>query len=338
MVNINKIALIPTYEPTKEFLKLLYSLSQKEFEIIIVNDGSSKEYEEIFMKAQKYAKVISYETNKGKGIAIKIGLKYIKKFLKSPYIVITMDCDGQHTALDANKLYEEALKNKETLVIGKRIRNEETPIKSKLGNGITRFIYRILTKTDIYDTQTGLRAFQGDLIDFLLEIEGERYEYEMNVLLKCSKNNIKVKEVEIETIYVNNNSNSHFKPFKDSIQIYKQIIKFSFSSLISFVIDYMLYIVFNIISQNIIFSNILARIISSTVNYNINKRMVFKSNKKIYKSFTQYFLLVILILVLNTLMLNLFVNILLINKYLAKIVIELTLFFISWMIQKKIIF
>lgn len=338
MSRIEKIALIPTYKPTKEFLKLLQNLSQNNFNIIVVNDGSGKEYEEIFMQAEKYARVISYEINKGKGAAIKVGLEYIKNSLKSTYIVITMDCDGQHTVADANKLYEEALKDKNSLIIGKRIRNEKTPIKSKIGNGITRFIYRILTRTDIYDTQTGLRAFQGNLTDFLLAIEGKRYEYEMNVLLECSKNNIKVKEVEIETIYIDNNSNSHFKPFKDSIQIYKQILKFSFSSLLSFGIDYILYVVFNMITQSIIISNVLARVISSIVNYSINKKVVFNSNKKIYKSFAQYFLLVALILALNTIILNLFVNTLCINKYLAKIIIEIILFSISWLIQKKIIF
>ena len=61
----------------------------------------------------------------------------------------------------------------------------------------------------------------------MLEIEGERFEYEMNVLLTCSTKKIKITEIQIDTIYIENNSGSHFNSVKDSIKIYKEIFKYT---------------------------------------------------------------------------------------------------------------
>lgn len=329
---IQKIVLIPSYEPDDKLITLVKNI---DYDIVVVNDGSKKSYNKIFDEVKKYAKVISYDKNYGKGYALKKGLKYIKKTYKKDYIVITMDSDGQHSIKDIDKLSNYVEKHKDTLVLGKRLRGENTPLRSYLGNSITRFIYNIATKRDIYDTQTGFRAFSNNLVDYMLSIPGDRYEYEMNVLLYLS--NIKIKEIEVETIYIENNKESHFNGIKDSYRIYKQIIKFSCISIISFIIDYLLYVLFLFISKNINISNIFARLISGTFNYNMNKKMVFNSKKSIYKSVFKYILLASIILLFNTLILNLLISIN-INKYIAKILTEIILFVFNYLIQKNIIF
>lgn len=222
------IALIPSYKPDDKLIKLVKELKKENIFVIIVDDGSGDEYRQIFEECKQYAHVISYGQNKGKGYALKTGMLYIKENYKE-FIIVTMDSDGQHTVKDALKLFDYIKNNQEKLVLGKRIRSNKTPIKSRVGNEITRIIYKVTTGINIYDTQTGLRAFSDKLIDYMLEIKGDRYEYEMNVLLYLKKNNIKVKELEIETIYINNNNGSHFKGVKDSIKIYKQIIKYIFN-------------------------------------------------------------------------------------------------------------
>ena len=219
------IILIPAYEPDNKLFNLVNELSIENTNIVVIDDGSGLSYKEIFDKCKEHANVISYETNKGKGYAIKTGLQYIKDNYKEPYIVVTMDSDGQHRVSDAKKLIKEIDINEKILILGKRIRNNSTPLRSKIGNSITRFIYRMTTGLDVYDTQSGLRVFNNTLVDYLIDIEGNRFEYEMNVLLKCAINKIKIKEVEIETIYIDNNSGSHFNTIKDSYRIYKDIIK-----------------------------------------------------------------------------------------------------------------
>ena len=226
-MNIKKIILIPAYEPDNKLIELVKKLSKEDLDIIIIDDGSGPSYQEIFNKCKNTSKVISYKTNQGKGYALKTGLKYIKENYQNEYIIVTMDCDGQHTIKDANKLIEASINNTDTLFLGKRIRSQKTPLRSRLGNSITRFVYKITTGLDIYDTQTGLRVFTNSLIDYMTNIEGNRFEYEMNVLLSCAKDKINIKEIEIETIYIDNNSKSHFNAIKDSYRIYKNIIKYT---------------------------------------------------------------------------------------------------------------
>lgn len=221
-----KIALIPSYKPNNNLIDLVKELSKNDFEIIVVDDGSGIEYKNIFTKIKNISKVISYEVNQGKGHAIKTGLKYIKDNYFNDYIIVTLDCDGQHTIKDTIKITNEAQNNKNTLVIGKRPRDKKIPLRSKIGNEVTRYIFRTITGIDVYDTQSGLRAFSNKLINTFIDTEGNRYEYEMNILLKCAYYNISIKEIEISTIYIDNNSNSHFNPIKDSIKIYKEIFKY----------------------------------------------------------------------------------------------------------------
>ena len=323
------VVLIPSYEPDEKLIKLVKKIK---YDTVVVNDGSNNSYDNIFNEVKEHAKVISYKENMGKGYALKKGLKYIKDKYKSNYIVVTMDSDGQHSVSDIEKLVNKVEYN--TLILGKRLRGYSTPLRSYLGNSITRLIYRLVSKKDIYDTQTGFRAFNNTLTDYMLNIPGNRYEYEMNVLLYL--NDIKVIEEEIETIYIENNKNSHFDGIKDSIRIYKQIIKFASISIISFIIDYILYTLFTMFI-NITLSNVIARLISATFNYSMNKRVVFNDNNKLYKSLSMYTLLAIFILILNTIILNIFVNIG-INIYVSKLITEMILFIISYLIQKNIIF
>ena len=331
--NKKLIVLIPSYEPDENLTKLIKNLNKNKITSIVVDDGSGKDYKEIFDNLD--TKVISYEINQGKGHALKEGYKYIKDNYKE-YVVVTMDSDGQHRIEDALNLYNYILKNDDTLVLGKRPRGEKTPLRSKVGNAITRFVFHLVSGQDVYDTQTGLRAFSNKLIDYMLKVKGERFEYEMNVLLYAKNNKIPIKELEIETIYIDNNSKSHFNAFKDSFKVYKEIIKFSLSGIISFLIDYILFIVFKVVLNNITIANVIARTISSTINYIINKNIVFKSNKNIAKSLLEYYGLVIFILLINTLLLNLLSII--INPILAKLIVEIVLFIISWLVQKKLIF
>ena len=327
------IALIPAYEPDENLEKVVKELKENNFEIVVVDDGSDESYNKYFDACQ--TKVISYHNNQGKGYALKTGLKYIKENYDD-YIVVTMDSDGQHRVVDAIKLCKYIEKHPNELVLGKRIRNEKTPLRSKIGNAITRFVFRLISHQDIYDTQTGLRAFTKDILDYHLEVEGNRFEYEMNILLYAKNHGIKISEVEIETIYIDNNSKSHFNTIKDSFRVYKEIFKFSLSGIISFIIDYLLFTIILLLSSNLVLSNVIARIISSSINYSINRNIVFKSSNSIFKSLCKYIMLAIMILLLNTIILKLLSTI--INPFISKIITEIILFFISYFVQSKIIF
>ena len=269
---------------------------------------------------------------------MKKAFSYIRDKYNEGYIVVCVDCDGQHSFRDAMKLCDYVEDHPSTLVLGMRKRSENTPLRSRIGNSITMGVYKYVTGVSVYDTQTGLRAFSDEIMRFILSIDGDRYEYEMNMLLMAVRNGINIHEIEIQTIYIDNNSGSHFNTFRDSYLVYKEIFKFSLSSIISFVIDYLLFTLFMFVFNNINLSNISARIISASVNYNVNKRIVFKSKQKLYKSLSGYILLAISILLINTLLLNIFVNVLSVNAFISKVIVELLLFIFSYIVQRKVVF
>lgn len=222
---MKKIILIPSYEPDNKLIKLVNDLNKEEVDIVVINDGSNETFNNIFKSIKDKVHLISYKNNMGKGYALKEGLKYIKDKYKEDYLVVTMDSDGQHNIKDAKRLIEYTENNQNVLTIGKRLRDKKIPLRSKLGNGITKFVFLLTTGVKVYDTQSGLRCFTDNLIDFMLDVDGDRFEYEMNVLMMCAKNKIKMNEIVIETIYIDNNSGSHFNKFKDSYLIYKNIFK-----------------------------------------------------------------------------------------------------------------
>lgn len=108
-------------------------------------------------------------------------------------IIVIDDGSGQEykhifdEAEDMLKLLEAARRHEKTLVLGVRDVGMEMPLKSRLGNRITRMVFKLVTGEKVSDTQTGLRAFGPELIPELLSVEGERYEYEMNMLMVCAR-------------------------------------------------------------------------------------------------------------------------------------------------------
>lgn len=332
-------AVIPAYEPDEKMLAVIDDISSlTDFHIIVINDGSGKDKLPIFAEAAKKAIVLTHEVNNGKGRGIKTALEYIKEHEADTVGIVIADADGQHKVEDIIRVSEALKISPDKLIMGCRRFSGKIPLRSKFGNNITKFVFSFAAGVKVSDTQTGLRGFSSKLIPFMLSVSGDRYEFEMNMLLECAREGIRFYEVPIETVYLGKNESSHFNPIKDSWRIYKDILKFSCSSLLSFCVDYIFYSIFAMISGSVAFSNICARVISSVFNFSMNKKFVFKNKDRIAKTAAKYFLLAAFILAANTIMLELCVKYLIHNKYISKILIEVLLFFISWAAQKSFVF
>jgi glycosyltransferase involved in cell wall biosynthesis len=340
---VTRIALIPAFEPDGHLLNLLQALQKADFTLVVVDDGSGESYRSLFAQAAQTATVLTHKTNRGKGRALKTGFSHIQAHFPVDTVVVTLDADGQHSVPDAVRCAQAAEQAPDRLILGYRTFGNGVPLRSRFGNAVTRVIYRCSTGTAVRDTQTGLRAFPVSLIPLLLSIEGERYEYEMNVLLACPKQHLSIQEVEIATIYEDGNLCSHFHTFRDSFLIYKEILKFAGSSFACFLLDYGLYSLLVLITApwgnvSIPFSNVMARTVSAGVNFTLNRSLVFHNHDNIIRTSAQYFFLVICILCGNTFFINWLVNGLGANKFAAKLVTELTFFTLSWFFQKFFIF
>ena len=337
-----RVALVPSYEPDFNVLQVAKELLENDFSVVVVNDGSGEKFNEIFNQLPKEVHYLSYSTNCGKGYALKHGMKYIKEHFDD-CVIVTLDSDGQHKVSDAIRICEECeAQEKDSLILGSRFFDKKAPFKSRFGNFMARTSFLISTHHKIYDTQTGLRAFKSNLLDAMINVKGDRYEYEMNVLLESIKREVPIKEVKIETIYINNNAGTHYNPFKDTMKIFKEVIKFSLSSLIGFGVDYTAFTLLTLIPNEwpywLIMCNILARIISASVNFTINYKLVFKSKSNVFAAIIKYACLALFILGCGTLFLWLLVDKAGMNKYLAKILVEVTMFIISWLIQRLFVF
>lgn len=353
MKNIDTVILIPAYNPTNDLIPLTSNLLKEGFRIVVVNDGSNSNTLKIFKKLDKQIKILKHKVNMGKGQALKTGFSYILKNIKCNG-VITADADGQHILEDILKINNELKTSSDTLILGSRKQNNEMLLKSRVGNTITRFIFKLVTKTTIYDTQSGLRGIPYKYLNDFLKIDGARYEYEINMLLYCANKKIKITEIPINIIYIDNNKASSFKVVKDSIKIYKCILKdsnisriilFTISALLSFAIDFILLFLLNKFTPfcenkdlNLFICVILARAISSIFNFIFNRNIVFKSQNSIVLSLLKYYILTLSMLFINYILLDMLFVKLTINLAISKIIVELLLFIINYIIQKIHIF
>lgn len=337
--------IIPSLNPDEKLVNLVENLTQEGYkDIIVVNDGSTDEYNKYFEKVINKAVVLKHAVNLGKGRALKTAFNEFLNRFGEKKGVITVDSDGQHKIEDIEKVNKRLVETKNTLILGSRnFDNKNVPFKSKFGNKITRTVFSFLTGIKITDTQTGLRGITTEYIKNLMNIPGERFEYEMNMIMYAKNNDIDIKEEPIETVYIQENKSSHFNPLTDSIKIYLIFLKYILSSIISFLVDIGLYkLFFNLLikpiaNYAITIATIGARIISSFINYKINKNTVFKSSSK--NSIIKYYILCIIQMSISAGLVSYLYNLIgQKDEVLIKILVDVVLFFINFKIQKEWVF
>lgn len=354
--------LIPSLSPDERLPAYVKELLAADFGLIlVVDDGSSKEYQPIFEEIAGWdgCAVTHHEVNRGKGAALRTGFEYIKAHTALQG-VITADSDGQHTVADTLKLAAE-LGEKEEVLLGSRDfsrNNPNVPPKSRFGNRLTSCVFRLLYGKWLPDTQTGLRAFRRSLIDFMLGVTGDRFEYEMNMLIQCSALKIPMRPITIETIYHEENKGTHFHPIRDSWRIYKLLLgsffRYSAASILSFLVDYavlslLMFWVFkdrpSVTLLGIPFSfkalvaAPIARLCSAPVNFLLNRNYVFRSQEG-KGAAARYFVLAACAMAVTTLLFGFLDHYVQadILHILLKMVIDTVMYLVNYRIQKAWVF
>ena len=333
------VIIIPAYQPDDKLTRLVHELHEKtSYDLIIVNDGSDADRRPVFDALEPYARIIHHSVNRGKGAALKTALTYIYDQYPADEGVVTIDADGQHLPDDIIRVSRAWEASPEKLVLGSRQFTGNVPFKSRAGNAITRAVFIISTGVKVFDTQTGLRAFGVFRIPMMLEMKGDRYEYEINVLLYATRHRIPIEEVPIETVYIENNKSSHFNAFRDGWRIYKMILFFAASSLVAMLLDYVLVLLLSTatagMAQSLLISVVGARILSSLANYFMNCKLVFENRDR--ASIVRYYLLVTGMLAVNYVLMLSITHIM--TLAVGKIIVELILYPISFYMQRKYVF
>ena len=333
------IVVIPAYEPDEKLLRVVAELKRDtDYAIVVVNDGSSEAAEPVFAALPEGVTLLRHAQNRGKGRALKTAYEYIAAHFPQSEGIVTVDADGQHLPADVVRVSEDWEAHPETLVLGSRRFTGTVPWRSRAGNAITRVVFRLSTGVSVYDTQTGLRAFAVSRIPMMLEMRGERYEYEINILLYATRQHMPIREVTIETVYIADNASSHFHPMRDSWRIYKMILLFAASSLLAAAVDYVLVLSLSALfakqAQGLLWSVVLARVISSFLNYMLNRKLVFEDCSR--RSVFRYYLVAAGIMAANYGLLSLISGVM--PLALAKLLVELALYPLSFYLQRRFVF
>lgn len=306
--------LIPAYQPSLVLVDLINNIKKKFSEkvscasdkpkILIVNDGSTnQESKEVFQKLKVMGgvKVLQHPNNKGKGAAIKTGIEYAAKMNIS--FIVTADADGQHCANDIIKLLTCA-KYPDNLILGVRKFNYNSPLRSRFGNAITKFIFRLLYKIDIKDTQTGLRKIPSSLFNDFLQISSNGYEFEFDSLIRSARMR-KISQIPIKTIYELGNPTSHFRPFLDSAKIYYVLSRHIILAISISMLDYSLFTLgTTVLGLNTFLVIACSRGLALILYFFLAKEFVFRSLGNMKTEFFKFFLLVFL----NTIILAPFID------------------------------
>ncbi len=347
---MNVTAIVPSLNPDEKFLRVVEGLVEAGFEsILLVDDGSKAECRVWFERAMAYPQctLLRHGKNLGKGRALKTAFNHFLSLENGHVGVVTLDGDGQHAMADVVNCAKALEEHPESLILGARVfTGDHVPARSRMGNHITSFVFKGLCGIPVSDTQTGLRGISADFCRYLLDVKGERFEFETNMLLETRRAEVSIREVPIETVYIEENKSSHFRVIRDSIAIYGLIFKYLSSSALSFLLDWALFTLFlwllslwlpDLASANIYLATAGARIISSLFNFAMNRTVVFRSREKLGKTMIRYYTLCICQLLCSAALVHL-VSLTGCPSAVAKIPVDILLFLISFRIQRSWVF
>ena len=361
---IDQLAIIiPTLNPDEKLIRISDALHKAGFaELIIVDDGSDESCDPVFeaLQDRPWCHLLRHPHNKGKGAALKTAfMDYLSRHPDGPGAVTTDD-DGQHTVADIVRIAENFCAEPDALHLGCRnFSGSDVPWKSKLGNNLTRSIFRAFAGVSIADTQTGLRAIPTEVMDLSLAIRGNRFEFETAMLLRAWDKNVKFREIMIETVYLDGNSGTHFHPVKDAARIYRvifghllrQFFRFLLSSMSSAMIDFFVFTfliqLFSLDKDHMALPLLAAcgaaRLISASWNFTVNRYWVFATDpsrrSSLGRSLLQYSALCIVIFSASyglTFLIAHCVSQETLQYW--KLAIDLLLFLLSFVIQKIAVF
>jgi putative flippase GtrA len=338
---VDVVILIPAYEPDVKMIRLLAAIRAEDptQPVVIVDDGSGPDYASVFDAARALGcDVIGHPTNRGKGVALKVGFAHVAD--RYPGLdVVCADCDGQHSLADIDRVGEMLRDHRAGPVLGARQFVGDVPRKSRFGNDLTRFVFRLTTGLRLQDTQTGLRGYPAWMLPWLQSIDGDRFEYELDVLLAVRSMGFALREVPIETIYIEGNASSHFDPVRDSIRVYLPFLKFSMSSLVAFAVDTVVFFAVMALTHHLALAVVVARLVSATTNFVVNRRVVFADRRTDrVTSAWRYGLLATALLALNYGALFMLTDTLSTPLVPAKFATEIALFVVSYQIQRRVVF
>lgn len=360
MSDLSKISVVlPSLDPDEKLIAVVDGLLEYGFShIILVNDGSKQENLHYFTDlAARHPEItlLHHEVNKGKGAALKNAFRWFLENRPEGLGVVTVDGDNQHHPEDTRRCCEHMLESGRAVLGCRDFNQEDVPARSSFGNKTTSMIFKIFVGMTISDTQTGLRAFPREVLEEIVTVYGDRFEYETNMLLAFKTKGIPFDEVKIRTVYIEENKSSHFRIVHDSWRIYKLILahffRYTVSSILSAVVDTAAYSLLSQVLSGVLTglsltaaAGVIARVISSLLNFFLNKKVVFRTECSTGRAMLRYYALALPQMAAQVLLTQGVYALLGISdsatglRTLLYAVVMTVLYFVSYMIQQRWVF
>ena len=335
------IAIIPAHNPPAELVEFVTRLADSDFaHIIVVNDGSPSSCDPTFEAIERVEKVtlLRHAVNLGKGAALKTGFNHACCYFGDHIGVVTIDADGQHLLEDALKVADVLKSHPENLVMGVRTFGKNVPLRSKIGNILTSFLFRLLIGQKLTDTQSGLRGLPRSFLPRLLKIGSNGFEFDLDTLVAWKTSGHKIIEQPIQTVYIKGNESSHFNPVLDSMRIYFVLFRFTLASLSSALIDLAVFMLVYGLTSNLLVGQSCARPVSMLYNYFVVKKLVFFSREEIARTFPKYLALTFCSGSISYLLIKILVTFSPVPVIAAKAIVESFVFLANFAIQRDFIF
>lgn len=308
MLDLSNISVVlPSLDPDDKLITVVQGLLEYGFtDIILVNDGSKPENLHYFETAAQNSQVhlLHHPVNRGKGAALKTAFHWVLENRPNAVGVVTVDGDNQHHPEDTRACALHMVKTGNVTLGVRDFNLPNIPARSRIGNKITSLVFKFFVGMKISDTQTGLRAIPKSTLEQFVNIPGDRFEYETNMLLAIKELSLPFCEVKIRTVYIEENKSSHFRAVRDSWKIYKLILahffKYTASSLICALVDESMYALLTFLLHKGLSGIALtavavfgARLVSSLLNFFLNRRLVFQSPGNAWEALGKYYALAV---------------------------------------------
>ena len=348
------IILIPAYKPDQSLVRLAHALKAQDAsaEILVIDDGSGSTYAPIFAELHLDGAIVqTHPVNRGKGAALRTGIEWARTN-RPGEILVTADADGQHLPRDIFRVgvrtETAAAAGQRSIILGVRTKPDpnageegtKVPLRSKIGNSATVGFFALATGARVADTQTGLRGFTPQILDWLLQIPGDKYEYEFSMLLRATRADVELVQVPIVKVYEPGNPTSHFRPLQDSALIYAPLLAFLASSFLTgFLVDAIALFVLVGMGAPLLAAAVGARVISALTNFTVNRMLMHDGGARpsASSSLVRYTVLAVGILAANAALMETLTG-LGASLLVAKILTELILIPVSFAVQRRWVF
>lgn len=321
----NKIViLIPLYAPSKDLGTLMNVLMKSHFTNIVLVKNENIPFK---MDEAKEIKTIIHNEE---STALEKGFEVILKDYPQVEEVIVVDADSQYSARDIESVVKALATNPDDVIFAVR-QPENTTKKAKLGDRLIDSLFTLLERKSNKNCSSALRALSTKNMKTLLDQSGN--------LESAEELGINIRKVPIYT-----EAQSFYERLMELIRMYRVFIKFTASSLFSTVVDLGLFAIFIYLLRGtfptsyIMISTIIARVVSIFVNYTLNNKLVFKRKNEKKGSFIRYITLAIIEMFGSGMLVTFIVNTLIPFETFTKILVDGSLFFVGFLIQRKFVF